>query len=181
MKRWVIENFSKKKVRGLKRRCRTFIKYLDEKTDSLPIPKNCDPNYQGYSALSLSFEDFFTDSQKIPNSVRKLFVQTIINRTIHLINSKTGLQREYRIFCIISSRGLMSAHIAVLYTKKGLESFYKGLFSREEESVGAQLTAFSPENVSEWGLIVPAELDVKGYKFYGDFSQDGIILIGELD
>jgi hypothetical protein len=51
MQRWNFDNSSKKKVRGLKRKCRTFIKYITEYTDSLPNPD--DYSYLGYWHLHL--------------------------------------------------------------------------------------------------------------------------------
>ncbi len=49
MNQWNQNCYSKKKVRGLGRRLRTFSKYLNEQIDSLPVQNNKDPNYEGLS------------------------------------------------------------------------------------------------------------------------------------
>jgi hypothetical protein len=186
MKQWIIHNDSKKKVRGLRRRSRTFSKYITEQTESLPIAKNNDPSYLGYSYLNLSFDEFFIDSKKTPNSVRKFFVQTIINRIQHLIDIKTESEREYRVFCAFTPPNLLGSQITILFTKKGLESFYEGFFSREKE--GRRFIPLHQDQSieAEWGLHIPKGLDVRGYKKdVGDddyyYPQEEIWLIGELD
>lgn len=69
MKRWNFDNGSKMKVRGVKRKCRTFIGYITEYTDSLLNPD--DYSYLGYWHLYLPFNEDFIDSKNTPNSVRK--------------------------------------------------------------------------------------------------------------
>ncbi|TDK61769.1 DUF3916 domain-containing protein [Bacillus salipaludis] len=178
MNQWVTYNCSKKKVRGIKRKSRTFLNYITEQTDALPISKNSDPDYSGYTYLHLNFDDFFPDSRKTPNSVRRMFLQTVINRIQHLISTKTELQREYRIFCVFSLPNFVGAKIVILYTKKGLESFYEGFFSREAE--GHKIISLQNDLESDWGLHLQKGLDVKGYEIEGENSPDGLWLIGEL-
>ncbi|WP_165976253.1 DUF3916 domain-containing protein [Bacillus salipaludis] len=185
MSEWENENNSKKKVRGLKRRCRNFFKYLTEQTDSLPAPKNDDPSYPSYSVLRLNFDKFFTDSKKTPNSIRKLFIQTVINRTHYLIQMRGESQKEYRIFCTFYLPNLDGAAIIILFTKNGLESFYEGLFHREPE--GMQLISLHQDrNIEkELGLIVPKGLGIKGFRAedddYINFHSYEIWLIGILE
>ncbi|WP_420490981.1 DUF3916 domain-containing protein [Neobacillus drentensis] len=128
----------------------------------------------------MCFDDFFPDSKKTPNSFRKFFVQTIINGIKHLIVTKTESQREYRVFCTFPLPHLVGAQITILFTKKGLDSFYEGLFSQEVE--GHRLIYLNPDFEIEWGLHLPNGLDVKGFKADDedkDYSSDEIWLIGE--
>ncbi|MFP5109528.1 DUF3916 domain-containing protein [Neobacillus sp. C211] len=181
MKQWFTHSHSKKKLRGLKRKCRTFSNYITEKTEYFPLPKNNDPSYPGYSTLQICFDDFFPDSKKTPNSVRKFFVQTIINRIKLLIDMKTESQREYRVFCTFPLPNLIGAQITILFTKKGLESFYEGLFSQEAD--GHRLISLNPDLEIEWGLHLPNGVDVKGFRADGednDYPSDEIWLIGIL-
>ncbi|MFE7083786.1 DUF3916 domain-containing protein [Priestia megaterium] len=164
MNQWKHNSYSKKKVRGLGRRYRAFSKYIDEQLDSLPTPGNIDPYYTGYTSLHLSFSKFFTDSKKIPINARRFFVQKIINGVQHLLNLRTEEQEEYRIFCIFNLSDLEGSSIQILFTKKGMESFYQGFFGTEIEETPF-LRLLHTQNLKEkWGINIPKELDVKGYE-----------------
>lgn len=187
MKQWINDGFSKKKVRGLKRRCRTFSRYIDEQLDSFPIPKNPDPSYPGYASLHLRFDEFFTDSKKVPSSVRRFFVQTILKRIHCLLETRTEAQREYRIFYGFTPPDLGYSFITILFTKKGMESFYEGFFSREAEGERLIRLHHTQNLETEWGLHIPKGLNVKGYKpdvdddEYEYDYQDEMWFVGRLD
>ncbi|MGF6949779.1 hypothetical protein QF028_002284 [Neobacillus sp. B4I6] len=109
MKQWNVYNYSKQKARGLRRRCSTFSRYIYEHTESLITI--------GGSHLGLNFHKFFGDTSKVPNSVRKFFVQTIINRVQHLISLKTEAEKEYRVICVFTLPELDNTLIITPYPK----------------------------------------------------------------
>ncbi|MFQ6391284.1 DUF3916 domain-containing protein [Priestia aryabhattai] len=185
MNQWTNNCYSKKKVRGLGRRYRTFSKYIDEQIDSLPTQNNTDPYYTGYTSLHLPFSMFFTDSKKVPRNVKRFFVQKIINRIQYLLDLRTEGQKEYRIFCNFNSSDLEDSSILILFTKKGMESFYQGFFSTEIEEAPFIRLDHTQNFEAEWGITIPKGLSVKGYKprntKYEDEVQDEIWFIGRLD
>ncbi|MGE6367237.1 DUF3916 domain-containing protein [Bacillus paramycoides] len=107
----------KKKIRGLKRRCRTFLKCITE--DTIFLPNYHDHSDLGCWDLYLPFNKFFIDYINTPNSVKKFFIQTAINRVQYLIDIKTELEKEYRIYFVISLPNLRVSNILVLFSKKG--------------------------------------------------------------
>jgi hypothetical protein len=185
MNQWTQNCYSKKKVRGLGRRYRAFSKYIDEQTDSLPMPNNIDPNYKGYSSFHIPFSRFFTDSKNVSINVKRFFVQKVINRVHYLLDIRTEIQKEYRIFCSFNSSDLEEASILILFTKKGMESFYEGFFNTEIEEAPF-IRLHHTQNLEEkWGINIPKELNIKGYKPIdtGDEYEDQheIWFIGRLD
>ena len=179
MQRWNFDNGSKKKVRGLKRKCCTFIKYITEYTDSLPNPD--DYSYLGYWHLHLPFNEAFIDSKNTPNSVRKLCMQTVINQVQHLIDIKTESEKAYRVYTLISLPRLFDSQIVVLFDKKDFEGF----FDRDTEEQRWIPLPSDRSIKSEWGLEIPERLAVKGYKEIindDDYVYEGELwFIGELD
>ncbi len=185
MNQWTHNSYSKKKVRGLGRRYRAFSKYIDEQLDSLPTTDNIDPYYTGYTSLHLSFAMFFTDSKKVPSNAKRFFVQKIINGVQYLLDLRTEEQKEYRIFCIFNSSDLEGSSILILFTKKGMESFYEGFFSTEIEEAPYIHLHHTQNLEAEWGINISEGLSVKGYKpcntDYEDEVQHEIWFIGRVD
>ncbi|MCJ7983152.1 DUF3916 domain-containing protein [Priestia sp. OVL9] len=185
MNQWTQNCHSKKKVRGLGRRYRTFLKYIDEQIVSLPVRNNIDPNYKGYTSLCIPFSRFFTDSKNVSINVKRFFVQKIINKIQYLLDIRTETHNEYRIFCSFNSSDLDGSGILILFTKKGMDSFYEGFFSTETKEAPF-IRLHHTQNIEEkWGINIPKELNVQGYKpidtDYEYENQHEIWFIGRLD
>ncbi|PFK67194.1 hypothetical protein COJ21_24315 [Priestia megaterium] len=178
MHRWKFDNGLKKKTRGIKRKCRTFVNSITEYTTSLPSPE--DNSYLGYWHLHMPFNESFIDSKNTSNSVRKLCMQTMINRMQHLIDTRTELEKEYRIYILISLPKLFDSQIVVLFDKEDLNGFFDR--NTEEQSWIPLPSERSIEK--EWGLEIPENLVIKGYKETindEDYFHEGELwFIGEL-
>ncbi|MGF6949034.1 hypothetical protein QF028_001539 [Neobacillus sp. B4I6] len=177
MKQWKVYNYSKQKARGLRRRCRNFSRYILEHTESFTTI--------GGSHLWFNFYKFFGDTPKIPNSVRKFFVQTIINRAQHLISLKTDAEKEYRVICVFRLPELEQTLILIPPTQSAYERFFDGFFSAEKYGRKA-IPIHQDYFESEWGFIIPQGLDVQGYRIEinededDHWTQEEVWFIGEL-
>jgi len=169
-------NNSRKKVRGLKRRCRSFSRFLCERTSSFPIDNNHKPSY-----VSAPLSQFFISIKRTPASVRKFYAQEFINRVNYLIDQKTDAEMEHRIFCVLSLPNLNLASIVKLYSERGLERFYEGLFYRNEET--NMVVSLPPihNDENEWGLYIPEGLQIKRYKIDASYPGQEVWLIGNLE
>ncbi|MBW0933581.1 DUF3916 domain-containing protein [Priestia megaterium] len=184
MNQWNHNCYSKKKVRGLGRRLRIFSKYLNEQIDSLPVQNNKDPNYKGYTSLHIPFSMFYTHSKNVPINVKRYFVQKIVNKIQYLLDIRTETQKEYRIFCSFNSSDLDDSVILILFTKKGMDSFYEGFFSTEIDEAPFIRLHQTQNLENKWKINIPEGLSVKGYKpidaEYEYENRDEIWFIGRL-
>ncbi|PGZ08405.1 hypothetical protein COE30_12965 [Bacillus cereus] len=172
-----------KKIRGLKRRCRTFLKCITEDTNSLP-------NYHDHSDLGswhlyLPFNKFFIDYMNTPNSVKKFFIQTAINRVQYLIDIKTETEKEYRIYFVISMPNLQVSNILVLFSKRGIERFWEGFLGRDMKEQSFYSLPQDDNIRAKLGLYIPKGLDIRGYKeVVGSYNyppEEEVWFVGELN
>jgi len=174
---WLVLSNSKKKVRGIKRRCRSFSRFLSERTSAFPI----DNTNKGASHVITSFDHFFkVPKRRNHTPLRRFYAQYFVNQVQQLIDQKTDAQEEKRIFCVLSLPKLDLSAIIKIFTKRGLERFYDGLFYRNEEykMVEPLPPVHSIEN--EWGLYIPEGLQIKRYKITS-YSGQEVWLIGNLE
>ncbi|MGV2941859.1 DUF3916 domain-containing protein [Mesobacillus sp. LC4] len=178
MNQWKIDNGSKKKARGLRRRKKDLINSLNELTEQLPNPNDYG---LGYWHLHLPFPQEYIDSKKAPNKLRREIMQILINRVSHLKNLKTPSQDKYRIYTVISLPNLFDSQIAVLPDK----SLFNGFFERDSEE--QKWLPLNPQRdlAKEWVLNLPPDLEMKGFKEIisdEDYYYEGEIwFIGELN
>ncbi|MFB7142527.1 DUF3916 domain-containing protein [Gottfriedia sp. NPDC056225] len=154
----------KKKIRGLRRRFRTFNKYILEREGVLPIPKDTSDNYIGYQSYELLFERIFPGFSSYRQKVKNSFFQSVIDFVGYLNSLKTGNEKEYRIFCSFLFPDLPYAQVIIIYTKTGMESYYDGLLGRKTNEHRFN-PIFNTNHFSEnYSLTVPKELKVIGYE-----------------
>lgn len=165
-----------KKVRGLKRKTKNVISDIKEITSE--FPQNI---YDGYEHFHLPVSQSFINSSKTPTKIKKLVMQTLIERANYLINLKPNDGEKYRVVVAISKPFLWSSQIIIF---KG-ETHYENFFKRNDEY--QKWIEFSNEKsiVVENGLLNENNLKVKGFKEIitdEDFIYEGEIwFIGELD
>jgi hypothetical protein len=175
---WKFDNGSKKKIRGLRRRYKTFVNDLTDLTKTMPIPNDYG---LGYWHLHLPFSQECIDSKNTPNKFRRDIMQKLIVRVEHLINIKTKEQSDYCIYAIISLPNLFDSQILVIPDK----SWFGGFFERNSAEQ-KWIPLDSERNlIKEWNLVLSSDLKVQGFKEIisdDEFNYEGEIwFIGELN
>lgn len=178
MKQSVWNCCSKKKIRGLRRVCRNFLKYTTAHTSSLP--STTELSSLGCWSIHLPFPPSHIRSK----SVKRFYLQTIINRVEHFIHLKTIAEKEYRIYFCASFPSLQTSNILIVCNKQDIERFFEGFLDKSTD--GPQWISLSQERdiKKELGLHIPKELQVKGYTeiFTDPHSNDKEMwFIGELE
>jgi hypothetical protein len=165
-----------KKVRGVKRKLNYMIKQIEESTSEFPTHF-----YNGYWHLHLPVAQDFIDSSKTPKKVKRFCIQTLLNRAEQLIPLKPKDKEQYRVVVAINSPGLWASQIIVF---KG-DAHFKNFFNRNDE-FQKWLPLADTRNIHlEWGLSVPEDLLILGFKEIiteeDDYHYEGEIwFIGEL-
>lgn len=81
-----------KKVRGLKRKSNSRVRGIEKYTREFPTEF-----YNGYWHLHLPVAQDFISSSKTPNRIKRLCIQTLLDRAVHLIRLKPQDKDKYRV------------------------------------------------------------------------------------
>lgn len=171
-----------KKIRGKRRKLSIIKNKITEWSQSLPVPPDSSPQYLGCRTYSFDMYEDFGDLSKYPKARKREFLQMIINFVKVLHDLKTEKEKEYRITCLLEIPDLYRVLVMVGYNKAGLDSFYAGL-----NHTGEFARDFTPStNVqflhNEWGLQIPEELEVKGFKRNNSYYEgDSIWFVGDVN
>jgi len=173
---------SKKKIRGLRRVCRNFLKSTIAHTSSLP--NATETSSLGCWSIHLPINPSYMNSKRKSNSMKRFYLQTAINQVEHFIHMKTKVEKEYRIYLGVSFPNLHTSNIFIVFSKQGIERFFEGFLSGYMD--GPQWIPLLQERdiEKEFGLHIPKELQVKGYReiFTDDnYNDKEIWFIGELN
>lgn len=144
-----------KKLRGLKRKTRNMIKRIWEETSDFPLDF-----YNGYCHLHLPVAQGFIDSDRTPFGIKRLCVQTLLERAKHLIEIKPNTPDRYRVVVYISFQALFDSQIIVFAG----DSHFEGFFNRNDEF---QKRIPLPEErnfESDWRINIPKDMNVLGFK-----------------
>ncbi len=166
-----------KKVRGVKRKSTNMIKRIEE--DTLAFPTEF---YNGYWHLHLPVAQDFISSGKTPKKIKRLCIQTLLDRAEYLIGLKPHDKEKYRVVVAIDLSDLWGSQIIVF---EG-DSHYKGFFNRNDEYQKWLQLAEDRNIQTEWELSVPNDLQITGYKEVitdedGYYHEGEIWFIGELN
>jgi hypothetical protein len=168
---------NKKKVRGAKRKARLMVKSITNWTSRFPMKDT----YYGYWHMHLPVAQTFIDSIKTPTFVRRVCIQTLINRVNYLINIKNELSISAHVVACISMPNLWNSQITVFFDEEYFSSFF-------ERNNDYQKWIQLPQDRSlerEWGLTIPDDMRIKGFKElltdddYSSISE--LWFIGNLD
>ncbi|MBC6973762.1 DUF3916 domain-containing protein [Bacillus sp. Xin] len=178
MKKSVWNRRSKRKIRGLRRVCRNFLKYTTTHTSSLP--STTELSSLGCWSIHLPFPPSHLKSK----SVKQFYLQTIINRVEFFIHLKTTAEKEYRIYFCVSFPSLQTSNILIVCSKQDIERFFEGFLGSPMDE--PQWISLSQERdiKKELGLHIPKELQVKGYtEIFTDphYNDKEMWFIGELE
>ncbi|MGE6753609.1 DUF3916 domain-containing protein [Rossellomorea sp. NPDC071047] len=165
-----------KKVRGIIRKSENMIKRIEEETKEFPKEF-----YNGYWHLHLPVAQDFISSNKIPRKIKRQCIQTLLDRTEHLIGLKPNDNEKYRVVVTVELPDLWGSQMIVF---KG-ESHFKDFFNRNDEY---QKWLHLPDHrniQTDWGLSVPNDLQISGFKEViteedGHHYEGEIWFIGEL-
>ncbi|WP_318582456.1 DUF3916 domain-containing protein [Bacillus paranthracis] len=114
-----------KKIRGMKRKTNTMIKRIEEHTKIFPSTFYNDE----YWYMPLPVSQTFIESHKTPRKVKRLCIQTLIDRVNHLIKIKPNDTHTYRVVTIISIENLWRSQIIVFKN----DDYFQNFFNRNNE------------------------------------------------
>lgn len=123
-------------------------------------------------------------SKRKSSAIKRFYLQTVINRLEHLVHIKTTVEKEYRIYFVVSFPNLHTSNILIVFSKQGIKQFFEGFLGRYID--GPQWIPLPRErNIEkEFGLHIPQKFQVKGYtEVFTDsvYNDKEIWFIGELD
>ncbi|WP_409294111.1 DUF3916 domain-containing protein [Peribacillus sp. SCS-26] len=146
-----------KKVRGINRKSKDMVRHIKENTLDFPMDF-----FNDYWHMHLPASQGFVDSSKTPFKVRKLCVQTLLERADHLKGIKPDDQENYRVVTAINLPSLWDSQIIIFRGKSYFDTFF------ERDETHQKWLRFSEErNIQEeWGVIVPDDMQVWGFKEY---------------
>ncbi|WP_084243514.1 DUF3916 domain-containing protein [Planomicrobium okeanokoites] len=164
-----------KKVRGIKRKTEDMINRIEENTRVFPTEF-----YNGYWSLRLPVGQGFISSDKTPRKVKRLCIQTLLERAEYLKEFQAQDDEKYRIVVLIDLPGLWNSQIIIF---KG-EDYFNGFFNRDSDYYKWIPLSANRNIQTEWGLTIPDNLALAGYKAVID-DEDGyfeseIWFVGEL-
>ncbi|MCF8566231.1 DUF3916 domain-containing protein [Alicyclobacillus tolerans] len=166
---------SHKKIRGIKRKTNNMVRSIEELTEEFPSDF-----YRGFWHIHLPVAKSFIDSEKTPKSIRHLCIQTLVERTQHLISIKPDLPDVTRVVAAIELPNLWDSQIIVFYGNQ----HFDGFFDRNDESQKWTPLSETRNIADEWGLSIPHEMSIMGVKEVltdEDYVHEGEIwFIGEL-
>ncbi len=145
---------NKAKVRGMKRKCREMIGRIEKGTKTFPNPHH----KMDYWHLHLPLSQDFIDSQRTPFSVRRLCVQTCINRAHHL-SLIAPVIRKTRVVVAIFLPQIWQSQIIVFFE----EDYFSTFFNRNTAAqrwIPIESTCLS----KRWSLVLPSGFSEQGYR-----------------
>lgn len=141
-----------KKIRGMKRKCKNMIERIEENTANFPVQF-----HYNYWHMPLPVAQDFISSG---NKVKRLCMQTLLDRAKHLIQIKPNDGENYQVVVGINLPGLWYSQIIVF---KG-DSYFKDFFHRNNETQKRIPISHTKNIQTKWQLTVPDGMQVLGYK-----------------
>lgn len=167
MRIFCLKSTNTKKVRGLKTKCRSMVQDLIACTDKFPIEFSAERFWHEH----LPVPQAFIDSTNTPHSVRRLCMQTMIDRTNFLAQSKPKHLTNSRVCCLINLPDLFFSEVTIFFS----ESYFQTFFNRK--GPWQKWTPIQDKDLTkEYNLTVPANFQVRGYKDEASDDDDPNIL-----
>jgi hypothetical protein len=143
----------KNKVRGLRRKCRQMVRRIEAQTELFPAPDSgCD-----YWHLHLPVTQTFIDSRRTSSKVRRLCVQTLIERAYHLWQL-TPEGEDVRVVAAIVLPQLWASQIIVFFGP----THFNGFFDRNSQHQKWDLIQ-NRSLINKWNLMLPRNFEERGY------------------
>lgn len=143
-----------KKVRGKKRKTCNLIKRIKEYTSEFPTEF-----YNCYWHLRLPADKGFINSNKVPAKIKRLIIQSLLDRAAYLVKLKPDDGRQYRVVAAVSIPDFWRSEILVF---RG-NGYFDDFFNRNNDYI-KWLPLSDKRNIqTEWGLSVSEGLLISGY------------------
>jgi hypothetical protein len=150
-----LKSTNTKKVRGLKKKCRAMVQDLIACTNKFPVEFSSEK----YWNKRLPVPQTFIDSTNTPHSVRRLCMQTMIDRAEFLAQSKPNHLTNSRVCCLIDLPALFFSEVTIFFS----ESYFQTFFDRNRS--WQKWTIIQDKNLAkEYNLRVPTNFQVRGYQ-----------------
>ena len=144
-----------KKVRGIKRKLHKMRERIKE--NSLEFPTEFT---NGYWHLKLPVAQDFINSENTPNKVKRMTIQTLLDRAEYLMRLKPNDVENYRVVVAVDLPALWGSQIIIF---KG-DSYFKDFFNRNDEHQKWLPLSDERKVQSEWELSIPSHFQVLGFK-----------------
>ncbi|WP_249670362.1 DUF3916 domain-containing protein [Bacillus altitudinis] len=139
----------------MKRKTQQIIKEMNANTQSFPANV-----FHDYWHLPLPAAYDFMTSNRTPKKIKRLCIQTLLNRAEHLIDLKPNVGEINRVVVAVDLPELWHSQIIVF---KG-NSYVKNFFNRQDE-YQTWLPLSDQRNIQkEWDLSVPQNMRTIGFK-----------------
>ncbi|HDR3338824.1 TPA: DUF3916 domain-containing protein [Bacillus anthracis] len=135
-----------KKIRGMKRKTNTMIKRIEEHTKMFPSTFYNDE----YWYMPLPVSQDFIESHKTPRKVKRLCIQTLIDRVNHLIKIQPSDTHTYRVVALISIENLWRSQIIVFKN----DDYFHNFFNRNNEFQKWILLSNEIDFWETWGISI---------------------------
>lgn len=135
-----------KKIRGMKRKTNAMIKRIEEHTKMFPSTFYNDE----YWYMPLPVSQNFIESHKTPRKVKRLCIQTLIDRVNHLIKIQPSDTHTYRVVALISIENLWRSQIIVFKN----DDYFHNFFNRNNEFQKWILLSNEIDFWETWGISI---------------------------
>jgi hypothetical protein len=165
-----------KKIRGMKRRTKTMIKRIEEYTNTFPSTFYNDE----YWHMLLPTSQAFIDSNKTPRKIKKLCIQTLLDRADLLMKMKPNDTNTYRVVVMISIASLWHSQIIIF---KNDDYFHK-FFNRDNEFQKWIPLSNASDFGHEWKISISNSVQTLHFQEIinddNGFFEEELSFIGEL-
>ncbi|MBJ8051033.1 DUF3916 domain-containing protein [Bacillus cereus] len=166
-----------KKLRGMKRRTKTMIKRIEEYTNTFPSTFYNDE----YWHMPLPGSQAFIDSNKTPRKVKRLCIQTLLDRADLLMKMKPNDTNIYRVVVMITIASLWHSQIIIFKNNDYFHSF----FNRDNEFQKWIPLSNASDFRHEWKISISNRVQTLYFQEIinvedGFYDEGELLFIGEL-
>lgn len=150
-----LKSTNTKKVRGLRKKCHSMVQDLIACTDNFPTEFSAESFWHEHLPVAQAF----IDSKNTPNCVRRLCMQTMIDRAIFLAQNKPKHLTHSRVCCLIGLPDLFSSQLTIFFS----ENYFQNFFNRQ--GPWQKWTPIQDKKLTKtYNLMVPSNFQVRGFR-----------------
>ncbi|MFP3413833.1 DUF3916 domain-containing protein [Bacillus sp. SIMBA_074] len=165
-----------KKIRGMKRRTQTLIKRIEDSTKAFPSTFYNDE----YWHMPLPGSQAFIDSIKTPRKVKRLCIQTLLDRADLLMKMKPNDTNTYRVVVMIKIASLWNSQIIIFKN----DDYFQIFFNRDNEFQKWIPLSNESDFRHEWKISISNSVQTLHFqeiiKDEDGFFEEELSFIGEL-
>lgn len=152
-----------KKIRGIKRKTEDMINRIEENTMVFPTEF-----YNGYWHMHLPVGQGFISSDKTPRKIKRLCIQTLLDRAEYLKGLQPHDDEKYRVVVLITLPSLWNSQIIIFQG----EDHFKDFFNRDSDYYKWIPLSDNRNIQTDWKLAIPDDFAISGFKEVMD-DEDG--------